>query len=154
MHRCITRHREKTWRATVYDAMIRNPQTLSDSINVREALTAFQDDHVHALLLTDAAQRLTGVLHREDLSDAQSVHAAAALGQLTGRWVTPDPDLEATRQYMITRHARRLAVIDSDRHLLSLLCLKQSQLGFCTEADVASRAAERAGRVLRSRPAG
>lgn len=150
-HLCIAGHWQDVWRSlTVREAMIRNPKTLSDSINVREAITAFEDDHVHALLLTDAAQRLTAVLHRDDLSDARSVHPAAALGQLMGRWVMPDADLEATRHHMITRRVRRLAVMDSDRRLLGLLCLKQSHRGFCTEADLASRAAECAGLVLRS----
>jgi hypothetical protein len=43
----------------------------------------------------------------------------------------------------VTRRVR-LAVVDDDGVLTGLLCLKRKLTGFCTDADVAARAAERA----------
>ena len=41
----------------------------------------------------------------------------------------------------------RLAVIDEECRLLGLLCLKRTRLGFCSDADVQARAAERQQRL-------
>jgi hypothetical protein len=42
----------------------------------------------------------------------------------------------------VARGERRRAVIDADGRLLGLLCLKSRLTGFCSDSDVAARAAE------------
>jgi hypothetical protein len=43
---------------------------------------------------------------------------------------------------MLTGQRRRLAVVDIYLHLLGLLCMKRSYRGFCSNADVCSRASD------------
>ncbi len=71
--------------------------------------------------------------------------AAAGLAPLAGRTVGPAEDLERVRLRMVAQGIRRLAVVDDGGALLGLLCLKRSGSGFCSDDDVAARAAERRG---------
>lgn len=123
-------------------AMITSPKTLPATTTVAQVREAFQDDHVHCVLILDGAVLLT-VLERPDMVEADPKQPAASLGRLRGRSIGPHEDLEPVRLAMLSQRRRRLAVVDSNQTLLGLLCLKRTGLGFCSDADVGARAAER-----------
>jgi hypothetical protein len=56
--------------------------------------------------------------------------------------IGPDDDREGVRQSMLRNRLRRIAVVDEHGALLGLLCLKRSGTGFCSDDDVAARAAD------------
>ncbi|MDD7939219.1 CBS domain-containing protein [Actinomycetospora lutea] len=125
---------------TVADAMLRRPKVCPPQTTVAQAWDVFADGHVHALLVV-ARGVLLAVVERADLEGAPPDAPAVERGQLLGRVVGPDADLDATWRAMT---GRRLAVVDPRGTLLGLLCLKRSRRGFCSAADVAAREAERA----------
>jgi CBS domain-containing protein len=128
---------------TCLDVVVRLPKTLTPDALVGEARAALHDDHVHLLLLTDGG-RLVGTLVRDDLPP-EAADAAPALphARLDGRTIGCDVPAEEARQILLRRGQRRSAVVDADGRLLGLLCLKRRLSGFCSDADVAARAAER-----------
>ncbi len=126
----------------VADAMHRFPKLCAPHATIADLRVLFLDRHVHAALLV-ADGRLLTVVERGDLTGAADERPALALGRLEGRTIEPAADLEDTRQRMVAGQIRRLAVVDRQRRLLGLLCLKRSGLGFCSDADVAERAAGR-----------
>ncbi|MBB1159555.1 MULTISPECIES: CBS domain-containing protein [Amycolatopsis] len=126
---------------SVADVVVRLPKTLPAHASVAEARACFADDHVHLLLFTDSG-RLLGTLVREDLDDS-ACGPALRYARLAGRTVPADLPAEAARRLLLRRGQRRLAVINRDGALLGLLCLKRRRTGFCSDADVAARAADR-----------
>ncbi|MBW8482628.1 CBS domain-containing protein [Actinomadura parmotrematis] len=140
-------HRPAPPAATVADAMIRSPKVHGPATTVAEARAALANEHVHAVLIVDGAApaaTLVAVVERPDL-DARPPHdAARRAGTLHGRTVPPGADLDIIRQAMTAARRRRLAVTDPDGRLLGLLCLKRTGLGFCSEAGIRARAADRA----------
>lgn len=124
----------------VRDVMVRRPHTMPSSVSVDEALAAFEDDHVHLLLLVDG-RRLVGTLTRAELPTIAGavVGHALAFATLTGRTVAPTTGVEQAWAAMVEVGTRRLAVVDEDDQLLGLLCLKRRGDGFCSDADVAAR---------------
>lgn len=131
---------------TVAEAMLRFPKLCDAGTTASELRELFADDHVHAALIVDDSRLLAAVI-RADLLDAPYVQTARELGLLEGRTVTPDAELEPIRQAMVSANIRRLAVIDKDAKLLGMLCLKRTGDGFCSDAGVAARAAERLASV-------
>ncbi len=125
---------------TVADAMITSPQVFGATTTVREAHEFFADDHVHALLVVTGRTLLT-VVERTDLASSPPGAPARAIGTLEGRVMSPEAALRAAWHRMVALNRRRLAVVDEDRSLLGLLCLKRSGRGFCSDAGVAERAA-------------
>lgn len=123
------------------DVMITNPKTLHADATVEEVRAVLVDDHVHMVLLTDGGT-LRGTLTRADLPPSlpDSVPGLPWAG-LTGRTVTPETPLDRVRAMLGRAGSPRLAVVGADRTLLGLVCLKRSGRGFCSDADVASRAA-------------
>jgi len=129
-----------TRRPTVADAMVKFPKICAATTTVEQAYTFFNDDHVHALLVVDG-EVLDAVVHREDLTDRMSPSSLVArAGTLEGRVISPDADLEAVRDWMLAHGRRRLTVVDARQRLVGLLCTKKSRRGFCSDADIASRA--------------
>jgi CBS domain-containing protein len=127
---------------TVAGAMITSPQVVDATTTVRRAQEFFADDHVHALLVV-TGRTLLAVVERTDLASSPPDAPARAVGRLDGRVVRPDAALCATWHRMAALNRRRLAVVDRDRNLLGLLCLKRSGRGFCSDAGVQERAAAR-----------
>lgn len=126
----------------VAEVVLRFPKTLGRATSVAEARTAFADDHVHMLLLVEGG-RLLGTLDRDDLPPwAPDAAPALAFSVLAGRTIGPDVSAEAARRRLLSCGERRLAVIDHDGVLIGLLCLKRRLTGFCSDADVAARAAD------------
>jgi CBS domain-containing protein len=126
----------------VADVALRLPKTLRAETTVADAYEAFADDHVHMLLLTTSG-RLLGTLLRADLDAADDGDdLALAYAVLAGRTLAPTCDAEDARRLLVARGERRRAVVDRDGRLLGLLCLKRLEAGFCSEADIAGRAAE------------
>lgn len=126
----------------VADVMVTRPPTFGRDTPVARVRQFFDDDHVHAALVVDGDRLLT-VIVRDDLPGAEGV--AADRGALEGRIVAPRADAETVRIAMLDEGIRRLAVVDDARRLLGLLCLKRSGRGFCSDDDVAARAADRQG---------
>ncbi len=125
--------------------MLRFPKVCTRLLTVAAARALFGDDHVHCLLVVEDG-RLLAVVERHDLEGADPRLPAWPTGRLSGRVVRPGADLETTRQAMLAEPRRRLAVVGDGGELLGLLCLKRTGSGFCSDADVRARAAER-GRV-------
>ncbi|WP_206796331.1 CBS domain-containing protein [Amycolatopsis sp. MtRt-6] len=125
----------------VGEVVVRLPKTLPVDISVAQARACFADDHVHMLLLTESG-RLLGTLVRDDLSDAGD-GPALTHSHMAGRTIPADLPAEYARQLLLARGQRRLAVVDDEGVLVGLLCLKRRLTGFCSDADVAARAAER-----------
>ncbi|MEP9385310.1 hypothetical protein [Nocardioides sp. KR10-350] len=129
--------------AIVADAMVRYPKQFGPAATVADVRVQFGDDHVLAALLVDDG-RLQTVVERGDLTARlPRIARAADIGTLSGRTVLPDADLRATWALMRSVGRRRLAVVTDRGYLLGLLCLKRSGLGFCSDAGVSARAAER-----------
>jgi len=122
--------------------MLRLPKTSPAATTVDEARAVLRNDHVHALLVVENGRLLT-VVELADLTFAEPGTPARDAGRLHGRTVGPNIDLVAAWQWMRAAGRRRLAVVDDAGHLLGLLCLKPSGLGFCTDAGVLERARER-----------
>ena len=129
---------------TVKDVMVTTPATMRPTATVADARAFFEDDHVHMALIASSG-RLLGTLVRADLDDLDD-DAAPALSRsrLDGRSVALDEPAEDVRVRLIAHGLRRLAVVDDAGALAGLLCLKRKLTGFCTDADVTARAAERA----------
>jgi CBS domain-containing protein len=126
----------------VLDVVVRLPKTMGPRATVAEARAAFADDHVHMLLLTEGGQ-LRGTLIASDLPRSGVDDASASdYASLQGRTVPPDLSAEDARQLLLTAGQRRRAVVDSSGRLLGLLCVKRRMTGFCSDADVAARAAD------------
>jgi CBS domain-containing protein len=128
----------------VKDVMVTAPATMRPTATVADARAFFEDDHVHMALIASSG-RLLGTLVRADLDDLDD-DAAPALSRsrLDGRSVALDEPAEDVRVRLIAHGLRRLAVVDDAGALAGLLCLKRKLTGFCTDADVTARAAERA----------
>lgn len=126
---------------TVGEAVLRFPKTLPADISVAQARACFAHDHVHMLLLTES-ERLLGTLVRSDL-DGQPDGPALALARMEDRTISAQMPAEDARLLLLGRGQRRLAVVDTDDRLIGLLCLKRRLTGFCSDADVAARAADR-----------
>ncbi len=129
---------------TVKDVMVTAPATMRPTATVADARAFFEDDHIHMALIASSG-RLLGTLVRADLDDLDD-DAAPALSRsrLDGRSVALDEPAEDVRVRLIAHGLRRLAVVDDAGALAGLLCLKRKLTGFCTDADVTARAAERA----------
>jgi len=129
---------------TVKDVMVTAPATMRPTATVAEARAFFADDHVHMALIATSG-RLLGTLVRADIDDLDD-DAAPALSRsrLDGRSVALGKPAEDVRLRLIAHGVRRLAVVDDAGALAGLLCLKRKLTGFCTDADVTARAAERA----------
>jgi CBS-domain-containing membrane protein len=128
---------------TVAHAMVRNPKTFGLDTRVRDALAAFENAHVHMLLLVDGPT-LRGTVERSDLTPGlPHMGPALELAALIGRTVPPDAPLAVVHEQMVIRGQRRLAVVDPEGTLLGLLCLKRSRAWFCTDEGIQARAWER-----------
>jgi CBS-domain-containing membrane protein len=131
--------------ALAADAMVRAPKVHEAALTVGDCHAALADDHVHMLLLVEEG-RLLGTLVRGDVpTHAAPATAALPYASSRGRTVGPDEPVEALRTAMLASGVRRLAVVDDRGSLLGLLCLKRHLGGFCSDADVAARAADRSG---------
>lgn len=127
---------------TVADVVVRHPKLLGRDATVAEARAAFADEHVHMLLVTDGP-RLLGTLVRHDLRTSID-DGDRAVDHATLRDRTFAADLPAERAWLllIAEGQRRRAVVGAQGELVGLLCLKRRLTGFCSDADVAARAAE------------
>jgi CBS-domain-containing membrane protein len=128
---------------TVVDVMLSVPKTLPRTATAAQVRAELADEHVHLVLLTEGA-RLVGTIGRGDLPQGAAPDApASAHATLAGRTVpaaTPAADAFAR---LVASGERRLAVVGPAGELLGLLCLNRRRTGFCSDADVAARAADR-----------
>lgn len=127
---------------TVDEVLVRQPKILPVDTSVGQARACFTDDHVHLLLLTESG-RLIGTLVRTDLrEDLDDAELALPHSHMSDRTIPADMPAERARELLVTSGQRRRAVVDDDGNLLGLLCLKRHLAGFCSDADVAARAAD------------
>ena len=128
----------------VEDVMVTCPKTLPPECTVKQVRSLFDDDHVHMALIVDARGLLLTTLERSDIpADAGGTAKATAFGVIRHRTIDPQLPAEAATAALQAAGRRRLAVVDGHGKLLGLLCLKRTGLGFCSDAGVAARAAER-----------
>jgi predicted transcriptional regulator len=128
---------------TVADAMIAAPKISGPEATVRDVKALFENDRVHAVLIAHRGM-LLAVVERSDLDRSTSDEASAlSVGRLSGRVVAGDHSLQAAQRLMTGSGRRRLGVVDEDGRLVGLLCLKRDGRGFCSSADLQSRADER-----------
>ena len=128
---------------TVSDVMITAPKTHPHDAAVSTIREAFEDDHVHMILLTRDGL-LLGTLVRDDIpAHVPADWPALTLATLHGRTITPTDSLDDVWLRLETSGSRRIAVVDDLNTLLGLVCLKRNRTGFCTDDDVQSRANER-----------
>jgi CBS domain-containing protein len=132
--------------------MISTPKTLPAHASVEDARAVLADDHVHMVLLTDG-DKLRGTLVRADLPSAGSGHEPALRwAVLRDRTVPPTTPAAVVQAMLIRNKMRRLVVVDADRTLLGLVCLKRSRSGFCSDADVYARATASAATPMNEDP--
>jgi len=125
------------------ELMISAPKTLPIDTQVEAVRRAFDDSHVHMLLLTHRGI-LCGTLLRGDLQPGLPPNVAALpLATVRGRTVRPEQRISTIHQWLVRSGQRRLAVVNDDGRLLGLLCLKSDQTGFCTDQGVAAREGDR-----------
>jgi CBS domain-containing protein len=128
---------------TVADAMIPAPKTSGPEATVRDMKALFENAKVHAVLIVDG-DVLLAVVERSDLDRPTSDETpASSVGRLSGRIVAGDHSLQAAHRWTTESGRRRLAVVDEDGRLAGLLCLKREGRGFCSSADLQSRAVAR-----------
>jgi CBS-domain-containing membrane protein len=128
----------------VEDVMVTCPKTLPPECSVEQVRRLFGDDHVHMALIVDARGHLLTTLERSDIpADARGTAQAAAFGVVRHRTIDPKLPADVATAVLQAAGRRRLAVVDGHGKLLGLLCLKRTGLGFCGDAGVAARAAER-----------
>lgn len=128
--------------ATALDCAVRKPKTCPVSVTVGDLQPLFDDEHVHMALLTSDGY-LFGCVVRYDLVAASPSAPALSVSRLRGRSIAATQPIEAAWDMFRATGRRRLAVVDHTGHLAGLLCLKRSGAGFCSDGDVASRAAEK-----------
>lgn len=129
-----------TVRATVAEVMVRYPKVLPVDTAVGQVRAVFEDDHVHMVLLTRGSH-LCGTVVRGDVpGTAPDVQKAVCFAHLTGRTVSAMAPADEVLQRLVARQQRRLAVVDDGGLLVGLLCLKARGTGFCSDADVTTRA--------------
>jgi CBS domain-containing protein len=127
------------------DAMVRAPKVHGPALTIGEVRTAFADDHVHMLLLVDEG-RLVGTVTRADVpDDAVASGPVLPFAATAGRTVGPAEPIATVLPGMLAGGVRRLAVVGDGDALLGLLCLNRHLGGFCSDADVAARVADRRG---------
>jgi hypothetical protein len=134
--------RMSTTSGTAADVMVTAPKTMPSRSTVGQVREAFEDDHVHMLLLT-REDRLEGALIRSDVPMAAAASVPALpLARLDGRCTAPTTSVPELLSRLEHTDERRLAVVDTSGVLLGLACLKRNRDGFCSDADVLARAAQ------------
>lgn len=127
----------------VADTMLPTPTVLGPAATVADVRTFFLRERVHlAIVAADDGTVLT-TLVREDVAGVDDTASAVDVGRWHDRWVAPGESVEPVRERMVRDGVRRLVVVDEDRRLLGLLCLKRRLTGFCSTDDVAARRGDR-----------
>jgi CBS-domain-containing membrane protein len=128
---------------TVEDVMVTAPKTMRPTATVADAREFFEDDHAHMALIATSGT-LLGTLVRADLTVlGDDAMPALSRSRLDGRSVALHEPAEEVRVRLIEQGQRRLAVVDDAGVLAGLVCLKRDLTGFCSDTDIAARAAER-----------
>jgi hypothetical protein len=129
----------------VADAMVTRPKTHGPECGLERIRTFFEDAHVHMALIVSPDGRLVTTIERPDLVTATSNSVPVTrLGTLVGRTAGPADLLATATATLLEQGRRRLAVVDGSGRLLGLLCLKRDGTGYCSDAGIRERAADRA----------
>lgn len=110
-------------------------------VTVGELHVFCRDHNAHMALLVEGGV-LAAAVEPADLDGARDAEPALPLGQLDGRTIGTELPLAEVGALMRSRDVRRLAVTDQGDVLVGLLCMKRRRNGFCSNDDVAERAAE------------
>ncbi len=129
--------------ATAADVAVHRPTVHPPSASVGDVRRFLAGTHVHLALLVDEAGRLVATVMRDDLAAHDDETPAVDVGTLAGRTVTADLPADLLPDRMLAAGVRRMAVVDETGRLVGLVCRKKSGDGWCSDAGVASRRAER-----------
>ena len=135
--------RQESTGPVVADVMLPTPTVLGPAATVADVRTFFRRERVHLAIVTDADGVVLTTLVRDDVAGLADAVPAVDVGRWHDRWVGPDESVAPVRDRMARDRIRRLVVVDEDRRLLGLLCLKRRLTGFCSSDDVAARRVER-----------
>ena len=128
---------------TASDVAVHHPTVHPPSATVGDVRRFLEGTHVHLALVVDEAGRLVSTLVRDDLAAYDDTTPAVEAGTLEGRTVVADLPAELLPDRMLAAGVRRMAVVDEAGRLVGLVCRKKSGDGWCSDAGIASRRAER-----------
>lgn len=118
-----------TRRVTVADLMLREPKTLAGDASVAEVREQLANPKVQLVLLADGPVFRGAVT--ELPADADPGEPALAYAEPDPETIAPDASDDDAFARAAASPNRRVIVLDDERNLLGLLCLKQNRTGFC-----------------------
>jgi len=104
--------------------------TISSTTTLAEAARTMVDHRIGALVVTDDAERLLGIISERDLTKAIVDHAAEVVDQRVGDvmshpvvTVAPDESVIEALYLMNSKHIRHIAILDRNR-LVGMLSIR------------------------------
>jgi len=130
---------------TALDVAIKTPDVLPATATAADVRTYFANsDKVHMALVVDDGGRLLSAILASDIDrELEPTVPAAELGTVQGRGIPADHSADVLAAMLDGEGTRRLAVLSDEGVLLGLICRKASRTGFCTDADIKGRRAQR-----------
>ncbi len=96
--------------------------TVSSTTTLVEAARTMVDHRIGALVVTDDAERLLGIISERDLTKAIADHAAGVVEQRVGNvmshpvvTIAPDESVIEALYMMNSKHIRHIAILDRNR---------------------------------------
>jgi CBS domain-containing protein len=111
------------------DLMLRNPKTLPAEASVAEVREQLANSRVEMVLLADGRTFKGAVTHVSP--DAAPDDRALDHADTDPQVVSPQAPADEAFERAAASPNRRVIVLDDDRNLLGLLCLKRDRSGFC-----------------------
>lgn len=114
---------------TAADLMLRDPKTLAGDASVAEVRELLANPKVQLVLLADDGA-FKGAITRLP-EEADPTDRALDYSDETLETIAPDASGTEAFERASASPNRRVIVLDEERNLLGLLCLKQDRTGFC-----------------------
>jgi CBS domain-containing protein len=104
--------------------------TVSQGASLADAAARLRDLGIGALVVSDDAAHINGILSERDIVRALAAHGASALGRTVGSVMSTDvvtcacgDSVEALMASMTDRRIRHLPVVDDDRALVGIVSI-------------------------------
>jgi CBS domain-containing protein len=111
------------------DLMLREPKTLAGDATVAQVREQLANPKVQLVLLADGRAFKGAVTALP--TEATPTERALTYAEQDPETIPPDASEEEAFARAVASPNRRVIVLDDDRNLLGLLCLKQNRTGFC-----------------------